>query len=265
MKKLISFIVLALVLMLTPSFAQNKKNVKRSKQKTTMRSTTKTSSKTQSKSNSSATKPKTDASKKKSEFPFCPDNNHPHAIDLDLPSGTLWSCCNVGAETPIQYGGLFSWGEMKEKKKYSLQNYKYSDGSSSSGGYIKIGFSIKGTKYDVAHMLWGETWEMPSVAQLEELVNYCIFEPATINGVNGSKFIGPNGNEIFLPNAGFGTDTIRGRNVEGNYWAGTCYHWVNVYIAGYYNALRIYSNSSGLRIHDNCYRYFGFSVRPVKE
>ena len=27
----------------------------------------------------------------------CPDDNHPHAIDLGLPSGTKWACCNVGA------------------------------------------------------------------------------------------------------------------------------------------------------------------------
>ena len=31
---------------------------------------------------------------------FCPDENHPHAIDLGLPSGMLWACCNVGAKSP---------------------------------------------------------------------------------------------------------------------------------------------------------------------
>ena len=29
----------------------------------------------------------------------CPDDKHPHLIDLGLPSGTKWACCNVGAET----------------------------------------------------------------------------------------------------------------------------------------------------------------------
>lgn len=41
----------------------------------------------------------------------CPDNNHPHAIDLGLPSGTKWCCCNVGASTPEGYGGYYAWGE----------------------------------------------------------------------------------------------------------------------------------------------------------
>lgn len=27
----------------------------------------------------------------------CPDVNHPHMIDLGLPSNTKWSCCNVSA------------------------------------------------------------------------------------------------------------------------------------------------------------------------
>jgi hypothetical protein len=26
---------------------------------------------------------------------LCPDNNHPHMIDLGLPSGTKWACCNL--------------------------------------------------------------------------------------------------------------------------------------------------------------------------
>ena len=30
----------------------------------------------------------------------CPDSHHPHAIDLGLPSGTKWACCNVGSTTP---------------------------------------------------------------------------------------------------------------------------------------------------------------------
>ena len=34
----------------------------------------------------------------------CPDKNHPHVIDLGLPSGTKWACCNIGALSPEQAG-----------------------------------------------------------------------------------------------------------------------------------------------------------------
>ena len=46
----------------------------------------------------------------------CPDDRHPHMIDLGLPSGTLWSCCNEGAHTPADYGDHYAWGETKTKK-----------------------------------------------------------------------------------------------------------------------------------------------------
>lgn len=42
----------------------------------------------------------------------CPDSNHPHAIDLGLPSGTKWSCCNEGASAPEEYGGYFEFGQV---------------------------------------------------------------------------------------------------------------------------------------------------------
>ena len=35
----------------------------------------------------------------------CPDEHHPHPIDLGLPSGTKWACCNVDASLPEEYGG----------------------------------------------------------------------------------------------------------------------------------------------------------------
>ncbi len=45
---------------------------------------------------------------------FCPDDNHPHMIDLGLPSGTLWSCCNKGAHSPEEFGDFYRWDEMSD-------------------------------------------------------------------------------------------------------------------------------------------------------
>lgn len=42
----------------------------------------------------------------------CPDSNHPHWIDLGLPSGTQWRCCNEGASTPEAYGGYYAFGQV---------------------------------------------------------------------------------------------------------------------------------------------------------
>ena len=50
-------------------------------------------------------------------------------VDLDLPSGTLWATCNVGAEKPEEYGDYFAWGETKTKENYDWSTYKWCNGS----------------------------------------------------------------------------------------------------------------------------------------
>ena len=42
----------------------------------------------------------------------CPDDHHPHWIDLGLPSGTKWACCNVGASSPEAFGGYYQFGQI---------------------------------------------------------------------------------------------------------------------------------------------------------
>ena len=45
-------------------------------------------------------------------YKSCPDSKHPHWIDLGLPSGTLWRCCNEGASSPEAFGGYYEFGEV---------------------------------------------------------------------------------------------------------------------------------------------------------
>ena len=133
-------------------------------------------------------------------YTSCPDSHHPHLIDLGLPSGTKWACCNVGAEKPEDYGGYFAWGETTEKSSYNWSTYVHCDGSSST--CHDIGKDIAGTQYDAATANWGSPWVMPSLDQMNELKNNCTSEWTTENGVNGRRFTGPNGASIFLPAAG---------------------------------------------------------------
>ena len=57
----------------------------------------------------------------------CPDANHPHWIDMGLPSGTQWRCCNEGASTPEAFGGYYPFGQVStapsEKQIHELLNY----------------------------------------------------------------------------------------------------------------------------------------------
>ena len=152
----------------------------------------------------------------------CPDNNHPHAIDLGLPSGTKWACCNVGATKPDDYGGYYAWGETEEKNKYSYKNYKY---GKSSFNCKDLGYDISGTKYDVAFVKWGQNWRMPSAEQLKELKTMCYWQWINIDACQGLLLTGRNGNIIFLPAGGLKeVGTYIPKDFYGYYRASTIVH-----------------------------------------
>lgn len=65
----------------------------------------------------------------------CPDSNHPHLIDLGLPSGTLWACCNVGASEPEDQGYEFMWGTTKPIPDEAYYETKYDDHDYEVGGW----------------------------------------------------------------------------------------------------------------------------------
>ena len=186
----------------------------------------------------------------------CPDEHHPHMIDLGLPSGTLWTCCNVDATTPEGNGGYYAWGETEEKSYYEWDSYIYCDGS--YGTCHDIGSDIAGTKYDVAHVKWGGSWVMPSKEQFEELRGNCTFEWTTENGVNGGKITSSNGGTIFLPATGyFWGDDITNGGSRGCYWLSTLNpsNLANAYHMGFY--------SGGVYLDVQYGRRCGRCVRPV--
>lgn len=117
------------------------------------------------------------------------------AVDLGLPSGTLWAPYNLGATTETGNGLYFCYGELTEKNYAHKFNYKYYDPL--TDGYVEIGNNgdIQGTEYDAAHVIWGDGWVIPNKAQLQELINECDWRSTG----NGMKVTGPNGNSIFLP------------------------------------------------------------------
>lgn len=98
-------------------------------------------------------------------------NGHEY-VDLGLPSGTLWSTCNIGTTDPIEKGDLYSWGETEVKNTYDWGTYIHCDGTPNSCHYI--GDDITGTEYDVARVKWGESWRMPTLEQIKELIDNCI-------------------------------------------------------------------------------------------
>ena len=207
---------------------------------------------------------KTPAKKPAAKRETCPPT--PTAVDLGLPSGTLWADRNIGANSPEGYGDYFAWGETRPKSVYNESTYKYSNGRSSSltkyctnSNYGTIdNKTILEASDDAATVNWGSNWRMPTHEEQVELNDKCKWTWTTRNGVKGYKVTGPNGNSIFLPAAGF-------REGRGGYssGAGGYYRLASLYESNSQNAWEIgFSSHAHYRgYHGN--RYFGGSVRAV--
>ena len=191
-------------------------------------------------------------------------------VDLDLPSGTLWAPCNIGATSPEEYGDYFSWGETAPKSDYSWSTYTLCNGSmatltkycsQSHLGYNDFTDNLTEleTEDDVATTNWGASWQMPSQAQLQELYDNTTCTWTQQNGVNGRLFTASNGNSIFLPAAGYHQDTsFDADGSYGVYWSRS------LKTDESYNAYYVYFGSDNFNANYG-YRFFGISVRPVRK
>lgn len=187
-------------------------------------------------------------------------------VDLGLPSGIKWAGWNVGASAPEEYGGYFAWGETSEKIVYDFGSYQhkeiygyYSDGTP-KWRYKYIGECISGTSYDVAAIRWGGGARMPTLKEIKEIANECYWEGGYVNGVEGVFAIGPNGNSIFIPFAGYRyySDLLNEGN-NGYLWSGTRSENNDSY------AYSLYCGWSRAYWGDGWYRESGLSVRPVSD
>lgn len=121
-------------------------------------------------------------------------------VELGLPSGTKWATCNVGSNLPAGRGKMFAWGETEVKSEYTQANYV--------PNYNSLPNCISGTQYDAATANLAAPWQIPTKAQMEELVNYATFTETTYNDVAGYRITGPNGNSIFIPKIPFGNSPM---------------------------------------------------------
>jgi hypothetical protein len=169
----------------------------------------------------------------------------------------------VGASKPEAYGNFYAWGETSTKSSYSWSNYQYASGSSSTAQ--NLGTHIAGTNYDAAKKNWGGDWVMPTIDQANELLKKCTVSLATVNGVAGLRFKGPNGNSIFIPMAGYKYDSnYSAKGTQCYIWTDTKDNVTNVA----YKALALYFERSSTSAKANTTpapRRSGVTVRAVKK
>ena len=193
-----------------------------------------------------------------------------NAVDLGLPSGTLWADRNVGADVPEASGDYFAWGETEPKDYYGWNTYKWCNETESTltkyctnSSYGTVdNKTVLGFEDDAAYINMGTEWRMPTLEEQKELLDNCTWILTTQNGVYGRIVTGPNGNSIFIPVAGFYKyGQLDSKDTFACIWSSSCYtSSSSVAYALYFN-----TGSGGWW---NCNwtgydRYEGHSVRAV--
>ena len=205
------------------------------------------------------------------------DRYTPKAIDLGLPSGTLWADRNMGiTSSPTDFGVYYSWGSIYssdeddllpyDQRGFSWRTYRFGKSAKTLTKYCTdTTFGTKdgktqlepdddaATAYAKNHRtpIWDAQWHIPTAKEFEELMEKCNWTWTD----GGYKVTGPNGNSIFLPAAGMAKMHLSGM---GQYWTSTlcadfpCYAYAVIIC----DEFATWNNAS---------RSLGLSVRPVKK
>lgn len=166
-----------------------------------------------------------------------------------------WATCNIGASNPEDYGDYYAWGEIEpyyssqnpltwkkgKKNGYHWASYKWANGAadkltkycpSSKTNYwdgegAPDDKTVLDPEDDVAHVVLGGNWRMPTDEEWTELSTTCTWTwTSNFNGtgVKGRIVTASNGNSIFLPYTGQRDDTVlRFEGSYGMYWSSSSY------------------------------------------
>ena len=215
---------------------------------------------------------------------FVPDGPaEPEAVDLGLPSGIKWASFNLGATKPEEYGGYYQWGGLQDVTSTSFylsyDNCPFHTGLDAYSGWTKYipwdkssFWSGEGSpdnktfldqEDDVAHVMLGGSWRMPTEAEINELIDNCQSDWVIYKGVYGRKFTskiaGYTENWIFLPAAG-----SRDHDSPSNTGSHGCYWYSSLNEERPHFAYE-FDISSHHVLTDYYSRRYGLSVRPVSD
>ncbi len=113
-------------------------------------------------------------------------------------------------------------------------SYKSTDASENIWSFKNIescekNKSICGTEYDLAHVVLGDNWSMPTREQFQELcdeeetigLKWTLVDDYEGSGVNGWLITAQNGNSLFLPKCGYeNSQGLSYKNYYCGYWTG---------------------------------------------
>ena len=191
-------------------------------------------------------------------------------VDLGLPSGTLWSTVNVGAQTPYQRGYYFSWGNIEGY----VASYTEGDYNGEIVGYSFIqsnyeltnGYQVSGnlsSSEDAAYDDSNGEWSIPTDTQFQELLDNCTITWVEKNGVPGKLFTSNiNGKTLFIINNGYGNaTTLDSPMYQAAYWTNVEDDVNTSKALSFVLGPSILPNLTPVHAEE---KRFGFGIRPVK-
>lgn len=195
-------------------------------------------------------------------------------VDLGLPSGTLWSKCNLGAEKETDFGLFYQWGDTEgydgdARHDFSWVSYKYGASWGKRACWDDItkynkddGKRVLDNEDDPVYVTTNGKMKSPTQEQLQELIDHTNHEWKENfegSGVNGMKFTNKSDETkyIFIPAAGncYGSSHYDVGS-WGSVWSSS--RSARHPIFAWY--LSFYSGNIGML---NNTRYNGFNVRGV--
>ena len=196
-------------------------------------------------------------------------------VDLELPSGLLWTKCNIGAKEPTDYGDYFMWGstESDTDKSCEWKNCPFNNGNDT---YNKRYFksiknkvcpnSILAPEYDAASIIMSNDCRLPTQKDFKELIDNTKhewvenYQDSKINGMVFTPMgFEANGAELFIPAAGY-------HNKTSFYDKGShAFLWSSSLNTSNPNSARIlYATEYSYNIYNN-YRCAAMPLRAIKE
>ena len=208
----------------------------------------------------------------------------PELVDMGLPSGTLWAKCPIGTESQEDVGLLFAWGEktgysvsqVGVDKNFSWADYEYATSADAQSNYGITKYNLTDGKIflepedDIATILYGNKWHIPTVEQLQELIDNTD-KSVSISGSNYNYVFTSkiNGNQLFFRqglayNGGFKEGSYNviipsNKVYVNNPWSTSMYSII-LYNYSEYGKLKVRCLLEGGG-SDRCY---GWQIRPVR-
>lgn len=185
---------------------------------------------------------------------------------VDLGLSVKWATCNVGACKPKDSGNYFAWGETKPKQYYDYNTYKWCRGTwvtltkynvRSDRGIVDNKTTLE-LSDDAAHVNWGGSWRMPTIAELDELRKKCTWTLEYKDGLYAFKVTSKiNGNSIILPAVGYRDKSYAPTSPNAYYWSSSLNTKHTHFARAYW--LYVYRR----KVYKSFTRCSGLTVRPV--